>query len=190
MQEEREMREEYARVLDFMQSGKSFSHVADPLAQLLGEVWFTLLEAQPKAGVVLKLNERVYIGREERDKIEVIKSRVKYEELTQTSKNELPNAVMEIIKGDEKRFVDVFNNAGPVNIREHSLELLPGVGKKHLTAILKARNAKRFESFSDISERVPLLQDPAKLIRERVLSELMGGERFYMFTKPYRVERH
>ena len=31
-----------------------------------------------------------------------------------------------------------------------------------------------------------LLQDPAKLITERILAELQGDERFYMFTKPYR----
>jgi putative nucleotide binding protein len=97
----------------------------------------------------------------------------------------LQRAISTIIKANEKRFVDVFNNAGPLNIRQHALELLPGIGKKHLEAILKARNEKRFESFVDINARVSLLQDPAKLIGERVLSELQGTERFYMFTKPY-----
>jgi putative nucleotide binding protein len=79
----------------------------------------------------------------------------------------------------------VFNNAGPVNIREHSLELLPGVGKKHLQAILKAREEKRFESFSDITKRVSLLQDPIKLLTERVVIELRGDSRFYILTRPY-----
>jgi putative nucleotide binding protein len=116
----------------------------------------------------------------------LIKSRIDYNELTQTAKNELPNLVMKIVKLDEKHFVDVFNNAGALNMRQHALELLPGIGKKHLEAILKARDEKRFESFEDISKRVALLQDPAKLITERILAELRGDERFYMFTKPYR----
>ena len=181
-----EKREEYAYVLDFMLSGKSFSNRPEPISQLLGEEWFTLLEATPKPAAALALGERVYIGKNERDKILLIKTRISYNELTQTSRNELPNLVMKIVRTNEKRFVDIFNNAGPLNIRQHSLEILPGVGKKHLEAILKARNEKKFENFADIEARVALLQDPAKLVSERVLSELEGNERFYMLTKPYR----
>lgn len=183
---EEEKREEYAYVLDFMASGKSFSNRSEPLTQLMGEEKFTLLEATPKPNVEIALGERVYIGKEERPKILLIKSRVGFDELTQTAKNALPNVIMTIIRAQEQKFVDIFNNAGPLNIRQHSLELLPGIGKKHLEAILKARNEKKFESFADISARVPLLQDPMKLITDRVVSELMGNERFYMFTKPYR----
>lgn len=182
---EGERREEYAVVLDFLASGKSFSMRSEPVAQLIGEEWFTLLEATPKAGTQLSIGERVYIGRDERNKIEIIKYRIGYDELTQTAKSNVDRLVLQIIKTNEKRFVDVFNNAGPLNIREHSLELLPGIGKKHLQAILKAREAKKFESFADISARVTLLQDPAKLITERIIMELKGNERFYMFTKPY-----
>ncbi len=181
-----ERREEYAYVLDFMASGKSFSNRSEPLTQLLGDERFTLLEATIKPGAVIALEEKVYIGKEERDKILLIKSRIGYDELTQTSKNSLPNVITAIIKSNESRFVDMFNNAGPLNIRQHSLELLPGVGKKHLEAIIRARNEKKFESFEDISSRVQLLQDPIKLITDRVLAELKGDERFYMFAKPYR----
>lgn len=181
-----ERREEYAYVLDFMMSGKSYSNRPEPISQLMGEEWFTLLEATPKPDVTLALGEKVYIGKEERDKILLIKGRVGFSELTQTARNELPNMVMKIVKANERKFVDVFNNAGPLNIRQHSLELLPGIGRKHLDAILKARNEKKFENFADIGSRISLLQDPAKLIAERVVSELQGNERFYMFTKPYR----
>jgi putative nucleotide binding protein len=184
MQQE-ERREEYAYVLDFMPTGKSFSNKSEPVAQLIGEEWFTLLEVTPKLGATMALAERVYIGKDEREKVSLIKARISYDDLTQTAKNGLQRAISTIIKANEKRFVDVFNNAGPLNIRQHALELLPGIGKKHLEAILKARNEKRFESFVDINARVSLLQDPAKLIGERVLSELQGTERFYMFTKPY-----
>lgn len=184
--EMQEKREEYARVIDFMSSGKSFSNRSEPIAQLVGEEWFTLLEAQPREAVTLQLAERVYIGREERDKIYLIKGRIEYENLTQTAKNELPTVVTQIILDNERRFIDVFNKSGPLNIREHSLELLPGIGKKHLSSILEARDKKPFESFADLKSRVPLLQDPVKLLRDRVISELMGNERFYMFVKPYR----
>ncbi len=183
MQEEK--KEEYAYVLDFMFSGKSSSTRSEPIAQLIGERWFTLLEATTKPGSSLSVGERVYIGSGERDKVSLIKFRISYAALTQTSKNELNNVIYNIIKTNEKRFVDVFNDAGALNIREHSLELLPGVGKKHLTTILKERSTKRFESFADIAKRVALMQDPEKLIAERVVIELQGSERFYLFVKPY-----
>ncbi len=180
-----ERREEYAVVLDYLQAGRASSGKSEPLAQLIGEEWFTLLEAVPKPGVTMKAGERVYIGKDERDKVSLIKARISYNELTQTGKNELPAIIARIVKEREAHFVNVFNSAGPLNIREHSLELLPGIGKKHLEAILKAREQKKFENFADINARVSLMQDAAKLIAERVLEELQGTGRFYMFTKPY-----
>lgn len=182
---ENEKREEYAVVLDFMSSGKSFSSRSEPLAQLIGEEWFTLLEATPKPGISISIGERVYIGKDERDKIALIKFRISYPELTQTSQGNLRNMVLQVIKSNPQKYVNFFNTAGPLNIREHTLELLPGIGKKHLQAILKVRNEKKFESFEDISSRIPLLQNPMEMIAERVVQELQGNERFYLFTKPY-----
>jgi len=175
--------EEHAVVLDYLPTGKSYSPNPEPLVQLLGESRFTLLEAVPKS-TDIKMGEQVYLGKGERDKISLIKSRVGYNELTESARGELPRAVYGIIKRDEKRFVDFFNNASPLNIRMHALELLPGVGKKHLMAIIKAREEAKFESFDDISKRVPLLQDPAKLLTDRVIAELKGESRFYILTRP------
>ena len=184
-QQRSEELEEYAVVLDYLSTGKSFSVKSEPVVQLVGENKFTLLEAVPKEGAAIKIGDLVYIGKNERDKISLIKSRINYDTLTEVAKKELPSAITFIIKKNEKRFVDVFNVAGPINIREHSLELLPGIGKKHLKAIITARQQKKFESFADITARVPLLQDPVKLLTERVLVELKGESRFYLFCRPY-----
>ncbi len=186
-QESHEGLEENAIVLDYLQTGKSFSPKPEPIVQLLGDNKFTLLEAVPKVSDI-KVKEKVYIGKGERDKIAIIKTRIMYNDLTQVAKNELPIAIKEIIHANEAKFVGIFNSASPLNIRMHSLELLPGVGKKHLSAILKAREEKEFSSFKDISERVPLLQDPVKLLMERVITELKGDSRFYMLTRPYARE--
>lgn len=184
IQETHEGLEEYALVLDYMPTGKSFSPKPEPMVQLLGDSKFTLLEAVPKVSEI-KIREKVYIGKGERDKVALIKARIMYNDLTEVAKNELPGAITEIIKANEAKFVGVFNSASPLNIRMHSLELLPGVGKKHLAAILRAREEKEFASFKDISERVSLLQDPVKLLMERVITELKGDSRFYMLTRPY-----
>ena len=182
-EQRRENLEEYALVLDYMPSGRASSVSAEPLVQLLGEQRFTLLEAVPKVSEV-KVGERVYIGKGERDKISIIKGRLNYADLSEVAKSELHVAIHKIIKTNEKKFVDVFNNASPLNIRMHSLELLPGVGKKHLAAILDAREEKKFEDFDDISRRVSLLQDPVKLLSDRVILELKGESRFFILTRP------
>ena len=180
-----ERKEDYSYVLDFLPKGKSSSGKSDPIVQIMGERWFTLLEATTKPNAVLNIGEKVYIGSGERDKIMLIKTRIQYSELTQAAKNALNGIIMSIIKENEKRFVDIFNNAASINIRQHSLELLPGIGKKHLTTILRERGIKKFESFSDLASRVSLLQDPMKLISERIIIELEGNQRFYLFVKPY-----
>jgi putative nucleotide binding protein len=184
-EDKREGLEEYAIVLDYLPSGKSYSVHSEPITQLLGEQRFTLLEAALKPNVSVKAEERVYIGKGEREKISLIKTRLSYNEITESAKKELPIAITNAIKSNEAKFVEIFNSAGPLNIREHSLELLPGIGKKYLKTILDAREEKKFESFADISARVPMLQDPVKILMERVLVELKEGNRFYLLTKPY-----
>ena len=182
LEQRRENLEEHAIVLDFLPTGRSSSARSEPLVQMIGEEKFTLLEAVPKVPEI-KIGEKVYIGKGERDKIAIIKGRLAYNDLTEVSKNELHTAIANVIRGNEKKFVGIFNSAGPLNIRMHSLELLPGVGKKHLAAILDARDEKPFESFEDIAKRVALLQDPVKLLTERVILELKGESRFYILTK-------
>lgn len=189
IEQKREGLEEYAVVLDYLPTGKSFSAKSEPITQLIGEEKFTLLEATLKPGTSTKSGERVYIGKAEREKVSLIKSRLSFEELTEGAKKELPAAIASIIKSHEEKFINIFNIAGPLNIREHSLELLPGIGKKYLKAILEAREVKKFESFADLTGRVPMLQDPVKLLTERVLVELRGDSRFYIMTRPY-VKRY
>jgi len=71
-----------------------------------------------------------------------------------------------------------------VTIRLHQLELIPGVGKKHMRDIIAEREKKPFENFADISARVPLLPDPAMLIVQRIEEELRGESKYYILTRP------
>jgi putative nucleotide binding protein len=90
--------------------------------------------------------------------------------------------VKDIIKKNEKRFVDFFNRAQPLSTRMHQLELLPGLGKKHMWQIIEVRQEKPFESFLDIKNRVKLMPDPEKVIAKRILQELEGTEKHKIFV--------
>ncbi len=179
------MKDEYAIVLDFLPRGHGFGK-PEPIAQVLGTRYFSLLEVVPREGVVLKPGEKVYIGSGKRDKIAHIRRKITYDKLTGFAKSELENAVRKIVDEDEKRFVDFFNNAQPITVRLHQLELLPGIGKKHMWEILEERKKKPFESFEDIKRRVKLLPNPKELIIRRILAEIEGEEDKYRLFVPKR----
>jgi putative nucleotide binding protein len=102
--------------------------------------------------------------------------------LTRTAKSELQFIIKDIVKKNEKKFVDFFNNAKPLSTRMHQIELLPGVGKKHMWEIINAREEKPFESFEDLKKRVKLIPDPEKLIIKRIIEELEGAEKHRLFV--------
>ncbi len=184
----REKLEDYAYVIDFMPYGhpedKRPIHKREPLAQIVGEKYFTLLEVSIKKDKNPLVMDRVYIGKGERDVVKKIKRRLRYEDLTPAAKAELPFVLEHIVKEQEKRFVEFFNKAGPITTRMHQLELLPGIGKKTMWAIIEERKKKPFESFEDISSRVKGIQHPEKLIVGRIIYELQNPQAKYkLFTE-------
>ena len=191
-------KEENAVVLDYLSRGYVKSDMSKfggkPIAQAIGTEKFTLLELAPKNGVDLEIQDTVYIGKGKRDKIYRVLGKLDYENLTATSRIELDYAIRDIVEANEDKFVEFFNTADSVSTRMHSLELIPGIGKKYMWDIIKARE-KPIESFKDISERLPTLADPAGMIVNRVKQELdttkpkRGKNKYYLFTQPPRASR-
>ncbi|MBI2499817.1 DUF655 domain-containing protein [Candidatus Woesearchaeota archaeon] len=180
-----EAREEYAIVLDFLPNGYPFDtrpmHQKTPIAQALGKEHFILLELVPKKGIFLQPYEEVYVGEGKRDKIHHVIGKIPIEKLTETAKGELQFGVKDIVEKNEKKFVDFFNSAQPINTRRHQLELLPGVGKKHMWEIIETRKDKPFESFEDIKSRIKLLPDPKNLIIKKILADIKGEDKHKLF---------
>ena len=178
--------EEYAYVLDFLQFGRPATdkprHLALPTVQVLGESYFTLLEAEVRVGGQAILHERVYIGKDRREKIDRIIGRIGYTDLTANAKAELLPVLEKLITNQEARFVSFFNNSQAITPRMHALELLPGIGKKSMWQIINAREKKPFTSFKDIQERSSI-SDPTKVIAKRILDELTGGEKYRIFSR-------
>ena len=180
------MKEEHAIVLDFLPNGHPFdprpSHKKTPIAQAMGTNKFTLLEVVPKKEIFLQPYEEIYIGDGKRDKVHHIVGKITIDKLTTTAQSELNFVVADIVKKKEAEFIAFFNRAQPLTTRMHQLELLPGLGKKHMWEILEARDDKPFESFADIKKRVKLMPDPDKVIVRRILGELSGKEKYHLFT--------
>ncbi|HIH10568.1 TPA: DUF655 domain-containing protein [Candidatus Woesearchaeota archaeon] len=179
------VREENAIVLDFLPHGYPFDDAAmkTPIVQALGTTHLTVLELIPKKGIFLQPGQSVYIGEGKRDEIHHIKGRIGTEKLTSTGRNTLETAVEEVVSQDEPRFLDFFNKAQPLSMRMHQLELLPGFGKKHMWEVIEARKVKLFESFDDIRNRVKLIPNPKQVVIKRILSELEGKEKYFVFVR-------
>ncbi|MEK6929026.1 MAG: DUF655 domain-containing protein [Nanoarchaeota archaeon] len=176
-------KENYAIVLDYLPYGYPMGEKTTPVVQAIGENNFSLLELVPRRGIILEVKERVYIGPEKRDKIYYIAGKLSKEKLTETAKAQLQVFVGKIVNDDEKKFVDFFNNAVPINTRLHQIELISGMGKKHTQEILKEREEKLFESFNEMKSRIKNLPDPKKAIEKRILEELSERQRFNLFIK-------
>ena len=176
------LKDENVIVLDFLPRGHA-SGRQEPIAQVLGIKYFSLLELVVKRDVILKPNDAVYIGDSKRDHIDHIKRRITIKDLTSFAKSELPFLVEKLVKDNEKKFVNFFNTARPISTRLHQLELLPGVGKKHMWDIIKERKNGEFKSFEDIKKRIKLMPDPKSAVIKRIMEELEGNNiRYRLFV--------
>jgi putative nucleotide binding protein len=176
--------EEYAYVLDFTPRGKSITVRGREgvIIQAIGEERLTLLELLGIQNATVEIGERLYIGREGREKVSSVLGRLEYNAISQAAKNELANIIEKVVVANEKRFVNYVNNAQPITPRIHALELIPGIGKTYMMTIIKERDKKKFENFSDLQTRVGL-RDPAKLVAKRIIEEIMGQARMNLFVR-------
>lgn len=176
------LRDENVIVLDFLSRGHSIGR-QEPIAQVIGEKYFSLLEVVVKKDVILKTGDKTYIGESKRDQIDHIKRRININDLTSFAKSELPFIVEKLVKENEKRFVDFFNTSQPISTRLHQLELLPGIGKKHLWDIIDERKKGPFTSFEDVKSRIKLMPDPSNAVIRRIMEELENDNiRFRLFV--------
>jgi putative nucleotide binding protein len=176
-------KEEYAIILDYLPYGYPLEKKMMPMAQAMGFENFLLLQLVPRRGIKLEVGEKVYIGDGKREKIYYIFGKLPENKLTESAKEFLEEFIEKEITNNNKSFVDFFNKAEAINTRLHQLELIPGFGKKHTEAIIKEREKKPFESLEDLKERVSNLPDPKVAIKKRLIEEIKGKEKYYLFLK-------
>ena len=165
--------EEYLYVLEYLPGGHSHDRVSDdPIIQGVGKDNFGLFEASPKEDAKVNIGEFVYIGDDERDKIDRIEKKLEYSDLTSGAEKELSYGIEAILERDEEKYVDFFNDAGSITIRMHQFDLLPGVGDKIRNSILDERKYEEFESYEDIEERINGFYDPKDTLKERIMEEI------------------
>ncbi|MDD1729047.1 MAG: DUF655 domain-containing protein [Methanospirillum sp.] len=184
--EKAEKKEINAIVLDILPKGYPDDprpiYKRDPIVQAIGVEQFKLLELIPKS-LNVGIGELVYIGSGEREKIERVKRRIGYQELTHGAETELPFVIEKIVKERESEYVDFYNKSISITPKLHMLHLLPGIGKKLMWEIIESREKKPFDNFADISTRIKSLPHPEKMILNRILEELQDQTvKYHLFT--------
>jgi putative nucleotide binding protein len=94
-----------------------------------------------------------------------------YDQLTPASVNSLQSVIKNYVAHHEERFIKFINNVGPITIKRHYLEVLPGVGKKLMNKIITERNRKPFETYEELHNRVPGFK-PVEVLTKRIIEEL------------------
>ena len=175
-------------VLDFLPQGHPSDprpvHLKEPVSQILGDTFFTLLEIVPLKDVSFSPHERVFIAKEGREKVERIKRRIGYEDLTAAAKAELLPALESLVNETPERFIEFFNRASPLTTRFHQLELIPGIGKKIMWAIIEERKKGPFSDFDNLGNRVKGLVNSKVLVAKRIALELEGFDKYRIFARP------
>lgn len=175
--------EDYAHILDYLPQGRheGSRYKREPVSYALGEDEFKLFELTPKENVPLTVGDRVYIGKDidKRDQILHVKRRVSYDELTNAAQSELPFVIEIVVKMKEEKFIQFYNHAQAITTRFHMLELLPGLGKKTMWAVIEERRKGLFKNFDEVAKRVANIHSPEKLIVKRIEQELSDPEQKY-----------
>ncbi len=104
---------------------------------------------------------------------------IEYDDMPSGARSELDYAVEDVVEENEQRFVDFYNDAQPITLRLHQLNLLPGIGKKLRNSILDERERRPFESFENLKSRVNGLHNPKETLVERILEEIKEDDLKY-----------
>jgi putative nucleotide binding protein len=166
-----------AIVLDYLPHGRADDdrpqYEKPTLAHVVGTDHFRLFELVIDDDAEIGIDDELVVepadARDER--IESVR-KIEYDELSSGASSELEYVIEEFVADNEGRFVDFYNGAEPITLRLHTLNLLPGIGKKLRNTILDERERRPFESFEALEARVSGLHDPAAVLAERILEEL------------------
>jgi len=176
--------EEHAYVLDFIPRGKSTTVRGREgiIVTAIGEDRLTLLEILGVPNSSFDVGEKIFIGKEGRTKVLSVLGKMDYKSISSSAQTELQGVVEKIVTENEQRFVDYLNNAQPLTPRIHALELIPGIGKTYMKAMLEERDKKKFENLEDLQKRIGL-KEPQKQISKRIMEEITGETRMNLFVK-------
>ncbi|MCI4334991.1 MAG: DUF655 domain-containing protein [Thermoplasmata archaeon] len=180
--------ESYAHILDYLPTGRASEHGfrREPVGLAVGENELKLLELVARPGQVLSVGSRIPLLPMDgvAPPIDHVRRRLAYGELTTSARAQLPEALERVVAADPARYLRLFNEAPAVSRRFNLLELLPGVGKRTMLAIVEERRRGPFQSFAELESRLRLSR-PDRWVAARIAQEMEGApDKYRLFVPP------
>ncbi|MEC7589275.1 MAG: DUF655 domain-containing protein, partial [Candidatus Thermoplasmatota archaeon] len=138
------------------------------------EVWARVIENDAKTNVIVALGEskmmlgrysaknptttvgeRIYVGVDSNKRTEVgeILGMAKLDRLSNSAVTDLPLVAQIFVEENQAHFIkSFFNIAGPLSLKQHAFELLPGIGKKKALQMVEIRGSSGFSSLEQLNE--------------------------------------
>lgn len=156
----------YARVLDH--------DVEDNVIYALSENPFVLARLKPKEGISNQMaGERIWIGkdRSRREVVDTVLGMTSVERLSNAAGLDLPLIIQLFIEENAGHFINsFFNKAGPLSLKQHAFELLPGIGGKKAQQMVEIRGRVGFKTLEELNEKCAI--DAAELLANRFHQEM------------------
>ncbi|NHX35997.1 MULTISPECIES: DUF655 domain-containing protein [Halolamina] len=178
---------EHAVVLDHLPYGRPDDdrpqHQKPEIAYAVGEGQFDLFELTLAEGADVSIGDRIVVAPDaDRDLVDRYRE-IDHDDLSRGAEQELEYVIEEIVDRHPQRFLDYFNDAQPLTLRLHQLNVLPGIGDKLRDDMLESRKREGpFESFEDLEERISGLHDAKGVVVERIIEELTEDVKYRAFV--------
>ncbi|MFB6298827.1 MAG: DUF655 domain-containing protein [Halobacteriales archaeon] len=176
-----------AIVLDYLPHGRSEDdrpqYQKPPLAHAVDDSTFQLFELVLTADGGVGIGDRVAVTAQA-EMIEEVRE-IEYDDLSGGAQSELEHVVADIVNENADEYIEFYNEAGPITLRLHQLNLLPGIGDKLRDDILDHRKRQPFDNFDDLENRISGLHDPKGVLVERIIEEIRDEEvKYKLFARP------
>ena len=126
--------------------------------------------ASPGCGVLAPGQKLELPTEEGSEKIAMVLGKDRYRELPNQAQAAIVNVMKELLSENPKPCMEFYNRAGPVSLKFHAFQLLPGIGQKKATQMMKSRVSAGWMTFEEVDEACII--DSLQLIVERLVEEL------------------
>ena len=97
-------------------------------------------------------------------------SELRLKDLSGSSQQELVSAISDSIMSDPERHLSFYNSAGPMSLKFHAFQLLPGIGNSKAIQMVQKRGQIGWTTFEEVDDACGI--ESVKLLSERYLKEM------------------
>lgn len=153
--------ETHIRVLD-LQDRRPMGHEI----QGLTEPSMYLIRARVNESLEVSKGSRLTIDSESIGPL----SEIRHRDLSPAAISELTEALLATIFEHSEKHLGFYNSAGPMSLKYHAFQLLPGIGNSKALQMVKSRGIAGWSDFAAVDEACGI--DSARLLAERYVKEM------------------